>query len=1009
MAVSVEHNLFPDLPPRSELFEKVGLLEKSWLDGAVLGFPHHFMSILKEFQFFRIIGSPAIFDEKNSRLVAKAALFGFFPAVHTQLLPLIYLIRGKREGVQLYLGTNAQGAASLSALFAGHLNPSLFTPASEIDCLNLRDYRHAIALTGIPHLPLEREQDSEGRVGFQAPPHFDRMVLGLLQEEWIYVVQAFPIMRQQTNVWFEQCAREVKDTKESFLLRDSQKSNRTASYYVEILEKSIQRLRRGKQQGLWQTGVYMLCASPETARRGAALLSSIHAGERSLPEPVRCHTCEHDGHLSPFLNCYHSGELQALISLPGREFPGYRLQEQSLFDVDFIPDSERPVIMGNIVDHGTVLSHQCSISADDLTMHGLVAGVTGSGKTSTIIHLLLDLHRHYHVPFLVIEPAKSEYRGLMEEIDSLLVFTLGEERPGVSAPFRLNPFSFPLGISVQTHIDYLKAVFSASFVMYAPMPYVLDECLYKVYEDKGWNLVTSTNTRGYDGSAFPTLTDLYRKIDEVVDGLGYQDRTTLDIKAALKTRIRNLCLGGKGMMLNTTFAVPFAEIMTRPTILELKYLGNDEEKAFMMGLILMALSEYWEAENSSGTPEALGLRHLTVIEEAHRLLRNVPTEKSSDEQSNIKGKGVETFCNVLAEIRAYGEGVLVSEQIPSKLAPDVIKNSNLKIMHRTVSKEDRDIMGDTMNLDSLQKRLVLSLEAGEAIFFREGLDRPMRILVTHPVIKSKRAMLKDGDVRTKMIERYYHDRPRLLQEKGACSFCATSSSEECERIKREVRELCSRDGFEEFLVRCFLPYLLQPDRRGFREHFTAVMGMRTDFEGARAHCMTSELVRCYLGIKGDFLGWSFKAIGKLTAEAEEAIASGDAARVIGLHCLREGAKEKRHASPICDQYCKVRCLFAYEGAVIAGDPLLHNRLVRLLGSPEHGLRLYQDLVILLMDHLRDSFGSRREWLPMWPRRLLSFKRTCGTRFLRRDTKGHSGAVCTGGGECTLIINVRVSL
>ncbi|GKT09140.1 ATP-binding protein [Desulforhabdus sp. TSK] len=952
MAVSVEHNLFPDLPPRAELFEKVGLLEKSWLDGTFLGFPGHIGTILREFQFFRITGSPAVFDEKNSRLLAKTALYGFFPAIHNQSLPVIYIIRGNREGVQLYMGTNAMGPASFSALFAGHLNPSLYAVAPEVSGWDLQSYRHGVALTGIPHLHREREQDREGPAGFQAPLHFDRMLLGLLREEWIYIVQAFPLMRQQTNGWFEQCAREVKDTKESFLLRDSQKPNRTASYYVEILERSIQRLKRGKQQGLWQTGVYLLCANPETARRGAALLCSIHAGERSIPEPVRCHICRQDATLSPFLNCYHSEELQAFITLPGREFPGYRLQEQPVFDVDFTSGAEKPVAMGSIIDHGAVLSHRCSIPADDLTMHGLVAGVTGSGKTSTILHLLLDLHRRYHVPFLVIEPAKSEYRRLMREIDSLLVFTLGEERPGVSAPFRLNPFAFPPGISLQTHIDYLKAVFSASFVMYAPMPYVLDECLYRIYEDRGWNLVTSTNPRGCDGAAFPTLMDLYRKIDEVVDGLGYQDRTTMDIKAALKTRIRNLCLGGKGMMLNTVSSVPFGDLMTRPVVLELKYLGNDEEKAFMMGLILMALSEHWEAAQSRETAAVSGLRHLTVIEEAHRLLRNAPSEKASEEQSNIRGKGVETFCNLLAEIRAYGEGVIVSEQIPSKLAPDVIKNSNLKIMHRMVSKEDRDMMGDTMNLDSLQKRQVLSLGAGEAIFFREGLDRPMRILVPLPEVKSRVELLNDSDVRTGMITRYYRERPYLLQEKAACSVCPASNVEECEQVKREVRKLCSREGFEELLVRCFLPYLLQPDRRELREHFTAVLGSRQDFEGGRFHCLASELIRRYLGAKGDFLSWSFETIGRLTAEAEESIASREAGRIIGLHCLREGAKGEGQASPVCDQ-CRVRCLFAYEGKVIGKDPLLHNRLVQLLSGAEHGLRFYQDLVILLLDHLRD--------------------------------------------------------
>lgn len=950
MAVSIEHNLFPDLSPRAELFQKIALLEKSWLEGSEIAFPHNFLQIVERFQFFQILGTSAAFSEKSSRVIAKTSFDGFFSAAHNQTIPLVYLVSSDNRQLRLYIGTNAPSATSLSALFSGHLNPSLYTPSLEVNYRNLRHHQHAIALTGIPHLPQAVDADKE-TIALHAPSRFDRMLLGLHQKEWMYVVQAFPIPREQINGWFEQCAREVKDVKESFLLRENQKTNRTATYYIEVLEKTIQRLKRGKQQGLWQTGVYLLCRDSDVARNGAALLCSTYSGEKSFPEPVRCHVCREDGRHPPTLNSYHSGELQAFISLPGREFPGYMLQEQAVFDVDFVTDPKKPITLGRVADHGSLLNHQCSIPLDDLTMHGLVSGVTGSGKTSTIFHMLLELYREYKVPFLVIEPAKSEYRNLMRAIDSLLVFTLGEERPGISAPFRFNPFAFPPGISVQTHIDYLKAVFNASFVMYAPMPYVLDECLYRIYEDRGWNLVTSTNHRGLGNPAFPTLTDLYRKIDDVVDGLGYQDRTTMDIKAALKTRIRNLCLGGKGMMLDTVASISFGELLARPTVLELKYLGNDEEKTFMMGLILMALSEQLETVCSDEGLAHSGLRHLTVIEEAHRLLRNVPVEKASEEQSNIRGKGVETFCNLLAEIRAYGEGVLVSEQIPSKLAPDVIKNSNLKIMHRMVSKEDRDIMGDTMNLDSLQKRSVLSLGVGDAILFREGLDRPMMIKVPCPEVKREMRLVSGADVRMDMITRFYRDRPRLLKERTACDFCPVSKEQECELAKTEVREICAADDFDEVLVRCFFPYLVQPGRGEVRRHFRSILGLPADFEGARLHCLISSLIRRYLAKKGEFLEWTFESIENLVIQAESAIASEEFNKVIGLHCLRE--LNGRPVSPACGHVCNMRCLYAYEGNAIARDPLFHNRLLALLDTGEHNFRFYQELTYFIIRYLRD--------------------------------------------------------
>ena len=306
---------------------------------------------------------------------------------------------------------------------------------------------------------------------------------------------------------------------------------------------------------------------------------------------------------------------------------------------------------------------------------------------------------------MVIESAKSEYRQLLNDplFKDMLVFTLGDETPERSAPFRLNPFEVPEGILVQTHLDYLKSLFRASFVMYAPMPYVLEEALHEVYKDKGWNLSTNSNERGMGPRAFPTLTDLYEKIGDVVSRLGYDERISKDILAGLRTRVNNLRLGGKGLMLDTVQSVPIDEIMKNSVLLELRKVGNDEEKAFLIGIVLTRLYEFYEGKVHTIQTNK-GLKHLTLIEEAHRLLKHV-SEEASELDGNVRSKAVETFCNMLSEIRAYGEGVFVSEQIPNKLARDVLKNTNLKVMHRLVAKDDRDIMGDTMNLNDEQKKL----------------------------------------------------------------------------------------------------------------------------------------------------------------------------------------------------------------------------------------------------------------------------------------------------------------
>ncbi len=944
MAKSIEHNIFPDLAPRAELYEKIGLIEKSWLDQAALMFPEHLNTLINGFSFFQLNGVQAIFEEKDERLKTIGISSNFISGLYNQSFPLCYVIICRNSRISIYLGTNNQGAYGLSALLEATVGETLYKASKISDSHFIEACQYSSALTGIPTPPDNTKNNFARRFNWDSG--IDNLVSAMMNEDWAFMVQAFPINREQTNRWLESCTREVKDIKEAFLLRDIQKSNRTAVYYTEVLEKSIKRLVKGKQQKLWQTGVYFLANNQETVLRGSALLTSIYSGDKSSPEPVRSHLCRRSGGDSPFINCFHSKELCNFISLPTREFPGFRLHEEAVFDVDFESVPDASVLIGQVMANNRTCNHPCAISIDDLTKHGIVAGVTGSGKTNTVFNILLQLNQPHNIPFLVIEPAKSEYRDLLHEIDSLLVFTLGEERPGLSAPFRLNPFYFSQGISLQTHIDFLKAVFSASFVMYAPMPYILEECLYKIYEDKGWNLVTSANERGYSEAAFPTLTDLYWKIDDVVDRIGYQDRTTMDIKSALKTRINNLCIGGKGMMLNTSVSVPIREIMSRPVVFELKYLGNDEEKAFMMGLILMAVWEYYEAIKGVEKQRTDGLKHLLVIEEAHRLLKNVPTEKASEEQSNIRGQGIETFCNLLSEIRSYGEGVIVSEQIPVKLAPDVVKNSNLKIMHRLVAKEDRDFLGDTMSLDSHQKRQAVRLGVGEGVFFREGLDRSLKVRVPVSETKKQGTSFTDSDICQAMQTRFYHQHSDILIKFNACKRCKYKDATRCELIKRQVSGFTALDSWPEIGIKLFIPYLADPGRKGFKEYLRSII----DVDEELFYCFTAHLIQDYIKGKGDYFKWPFEKVERLVAKAQQSIDGDGFTSIIGHYCHEVLSCQGSRYS-LCKTRCRQKGLYCYEGSILARDPGTHNRLINFLSSDHYGQEFYQQLVVLLKDFI----------------------------------------------------------
>lgn len=725
----------------------------------------------------RIQSSDKLLDERISpQRCAEDLLAGLYGLGVT----LAYLVIGKPDEIAIYLGL--RGAAKYGrrgdTLLHNALN-GLF-PGIQLDdrpeethrlgekLRNAGFFAHQGMMTGIPSLKQPAEQ------AFTECP-WDHLLRGLCGEVWGCFVLAKPMEIYEVV----QAARLISEGRRLYSSHAGEQVQKAPGVTVEIkggpaydalklLERTQERLEIAKAEGMWKVESHFFSPSEITVRKMASLLRSAFAGEESRPEPIRTLLCSSGGSsLEQLITVLNSRELAILIQLPQEEKPGYAVRALARFDVSFSEHPiEQAITVGRVLDGRRDTGNVYAIERANLAKHVLIAGVTGSGKTNTCFHLLDQVwQRGNGVPFLVIEPAKAEYRDLLKARDErgqlifprLRVFTLGNERV---APFRLNPFEFEIldeehGTHVQTHIDHLKSVFNASFIFYAPMPYVLERCLHEVYRDRGWDMATGVNRRvptrvrgALPPEVFPTMTDLYDKIAEVVDALGYEERIRMDIRAALETRINSLRIGGKGLMLDTRRSVPMEELLARPTILELESIGDDDEKAFVIGLLLTRLYEYRVAQAKQWRTKGHklpALQHVTVIEEAHRLLRHVSIE-AHPEVANVRGKAVETFANMLAEIRAYGEGIIVAEQIPAKLASDVIKNTNLKVLHRLVAEDDRQLVGDTMNLDEAQKRFVTTLNTGQAAVFAEGDDRPFLVAVDEHLATKSKGQIADRDV-----------------------------------------------------------------------------------------------------------------------------------------------------------------------------------------------------------------------------------------------------------------------
>ncbi|GAA3431722.1 ATP-binding protein [Kutzneria kofuensis] len=423
--------------------------------------------------------------------------------------------------------------------------------------------------------------------------------------------------------------------------------------------------------------------------------------------------------------------LVRLTRPPRRELPGIRVVEPRRFDVTPDAPADEGLLLGGVLDAARSEVGALTASRDSLNRHTFVCGATGSGKSFTVRHLLAEATRA-GLPWLVVEPAKAEYGRMANRLARLggdvVVLQPGRaDDPPVGfnplAPARVTDADgtervFPL----QTHLDLVRALFLATFDPQEPFPQILTTSLTRSYEELGWDV--TLGEAAHDGAEprYPTLTDLQRVAAIVVDEIGYGAEIAANMQGFVKVRMRSLGQGVIGRFLNDAHPLDFGRLMRRNVVLEIEDVGDDTDKAFLMGAVLLQLTEHLKLLH--GNRSQVPLHHLTVIEEAHRLLRN-----PGEDADSAAGRAVETFASLLAEVRAYGEGLVVVEQIPSKLIPDVIKNTAVKVVHRLPAEDDRKSVGATMNLDDGQSRNVVSLQPREAAVFTDGMDRPLLVRV----------------------------------------------------------------------------------------------------------------------------------------------------------------------------------------------------------------------------------------------------------------------------------------
>ena len=569
-----------------------------------------------------------------------------------------------------------------------------------------------------------------------------------------------------------------------------------------MLQAHIERLQTGRSEGWWQMASYIAAESDAVLHSVGGALRSLCSGSVTTQDPIRMVTLPtpllrdaiREGHLlrlhpvgseqghplgetyDALASCVRSTELAVLVNMPQKEIPGLPMRDSSDFALSAPPPEPNAIEIGILQD---ALGHPLgpvTLTADSLNRHVFVTGVTGSGKTNTCMQLLLEAYSTLRVPFLVIEPAKAEYHRLAQTPElqgKLRVYGIGGD---AVLPFRLNPFAPMPGIPLSRHIDLLKAVFNASFPMFAGMTYVLEEAIMEVYQERGWNLFTSQNdflperpSLDELSALTPCLGDIHDKIDVILERKSYGEEIHKNLGAALRSRLHSLMVGNKGLTLNTRRATPLEHLFDGPTVIELENLGDDEEKAFVMALLFVLLYEFAQQRQKwVGRSQENSLQHLTLIEEAHRLL--TATHGGSAETGDPRGKAVTMFTDMLAEMRAYGEGFVIADQIPTKLAPETMKNSNVKIVHRLISPDDRVAAGSCINLNDRQIRYLNNLTRGLALVHDERIGEAVLTRI-HPAKDSRAPKLNPTEAKA-LLELSAVGSRDYLRHHAGCHQCA---------------------------------------------------------------------------------------------------------------------------------------------------------------------------------------------------------------------------------------------
>ena len=531
--------------------------------------------------------------------------------------------------------------------------------------------------------------------------------------------------------------------------------NYTVMELKKKLEKQLERINRSADLGMWSCAAYCLADDERTSRLLASLYQSLLRGENSSVESssiinwddkksrmiipwleklvhpgIQIDLPNGETREVPLSSCVHSAELAIHAGIPQYSVSGLPVLEMASFGRETIRDwgilneekDENYIELGKVHHLGSDEKKSVFLDVDKINEHVFVTGSTGSGKSNTTYHMINEM-REKDIGFLLIEPAKGEYKNVFGGCEGVNVYGTNDR---VTDLLKLSPFSFPEGIHINEHIERLIEIFNICWPMEQAMPAVLKKAIIAAYEEYcGWNITTSEPPPSGYGSV-PTFNCVIKKIKKVLNDKNnrWSDEIKGNYEGALVTRLESLTNGIYSKIFTpATSEISRSVLFDGKTIIDLSRINASETKSLIMGILMVKLQEHRIASRSGNNEMNKPLKHITVLEEAHHLLKRVSIDSGGS--SSVAGKAVEMVSNGIAEMRTYGEGFIIVDQAPGLLDMAAIRNTNTKIIHKLPDRSDRELVGLAAVLNEDQITEVARLQRGVAAVYQSDWIEPV--------------------------------------------------------------------------------------------------------------------------------------------------------------------------------------------------------------------------------------------------------------------------------------------